>query len=182
MSADNENNIKVSINKEYDRILSNPDGLIMSEGLADRLESAWDLAGALKTLENNPQASTESGDTISDEDYQPQPSTMSEKNSIRVFSKDKENIGLVYGEVQSFTSLGDDYSIGILVRGDHRRFMGTLMHVQQGECSIEEFGFDVAGRNGFIALGVEVSSWSFTKINSYDTTLTINFGSQHVEF
>lgn len=176
MSTDNENNIKVSINEEYDRILSNPEGMIMSEGLADRLENTWDLAGALKKIESS---NNSADDDESEEDFQV---SSPEKNSIRVFSKDSKRMGLVYGEVQSFSSFGEEYSIGILVRGDHKTFMGTLMAVQTGDCKNAEFGFDVAGRNGFIALGIEITSWSFSKINSYDTTLTINFRSQHVEF
>jgi len=187
MSTDNENNIKVSINEEYDRVLSNPDGLIMSDGLAERLEGDWDLGAALRRLEGDP---TQAPSKIAEEDIsQDEPGrspdfatvTTPEKNSIRVFSNGDENIGLVYGEVQSFSSIDDEYSIGILIRGDHRRFMSTLMTVQKG-LPDEGFGFDVAGRNGFIALDIAISSWSFSKINSYDTSLTINFGSQHVEF
>ena len=188
MSTDNENNIKVSINEEYDRVLSNPDGLIMSDGLAERLEGDWNLGAALKRLEGD---HSQAFPNLADEDVSQDNSeaesgfttvTTPEKNSIRVFSKENENIGLVYGEVQSFSSIDDDYSIGILIRGDHRGFMGTLMAVQKGDAAKEEFGFDVAGRNGFIALSIEISSWSFSKINSYDTSLTINFGSQHVQF
>ena len=157
MSTDNENNIKVSINDDYDRILSNPEGLIMSDGLAERLEGEWDLAGALKRMEAAADDSVASDPKIEVQETIGSPSagnfesvTTPEKNSIRVFSKDDSNIGLVYGEVQSFSSIDGDYSIGILVRGDHRKFMGTLMTVQKGDNSQEEFGFDVAGRNGFI--------------------------------
>ena len=183
MSAGNENNIKVSINEEYDRVLSNPEGLIMSDGLAERLEGEWDLAGALKNLESAT-ATEHDEDSVADTPSVEYAATASsDKNSVRVFSEKNANVGLAYCEVQTFTSMDGEYSLGILVRGDQKKFMSTLMALQHSPAEEESgFGLDVTGRNGFIALGVKVSSWSFAKVNSYDTTITINFGSQHVEF
>ena len=174
MSTD-EVNMRV-LNDEYDRILANPDGLIMSEGLAERLEGDWNLGAALDKLQHTDDAGEEASHTHIETVPSP------EKNSVRVFCKDNENVGIIYGDLQGFSSNDGLYSMTMLVRGDQRKFMNVLMRVQEFEGFQQEAGFDVAGRNGFIALDMNLESWSFTKINSYDTSLVISFRSNHVEF
>tara|TARA_B100000683_G_C12472690_1_gene548322 strand:- start:1294 stop:1818 length:525 start_codon:yes stop_codon:yes gene_type:complete len=174
MSAD-KTNMKV-LNDEYDRILANPDGLIMSEGLAERLEGDWNLGAALDRLQDMPE---DAADPIHPHiEAVPSP----EKNSVRVFCKDNENLGIIYGDLQGFSSNDGQYSMTMLVRGDQKKFMNVLQRIQDFDSFQEDAGLDVAGRNGFIAIDIDLESWSFTKINSYDTSLMINFRSKHVEF
>ena len=155
----NDNNIKV-VNEEYDRILDNPDGLIMSDALTEILGNDWP---------------TLVGDDITDVAS----AVSTEKNSINIMNGD-EAIATLHGRLQSFESGGTSlYNLGFTLRGNHKEFLNTLMGAQYGALHV---GLEVTGQNGFVAKDLSLAGWSFSSLDPYDILLSINFGSSDVTF
>jgi len=154
-----ENNIKV-VNEEYDRILDNPDGLIMSDALAEILGDDWTTK-------------------ISDDTDDVVQVASTEKNSISIMEGD-EAVATLHGQLQNFESGGKSlYSFGFTIRGSHKEFLNTLIGAQYDDIDIE---LKVTGQNGFVAKGLNLGGWSFSNLNPYDVLLSINFGSSDVTF
>ena len=154
-----DNNMKV-VNEEYDRILENPDGLIMSDALTEILGEEWPAL-------------------ITDDSADASSSSSTEKNSINIVIEDEPKATL-HGQLQAFESGGDMlYSLGFTLRGSHKEFLNTLLAVQYDGLDVE---LNVTGQNGFVAKGLNLDGWSFSSLDPYDILLSINFGSSNVTF
>ena len=149
-----ESEIKV-INEEYERILENPDGMILSDSLVGMLP-----------------------DTL----FGDSPEVIADNHQLTITATDIDNNTFstaAHGTLHSIMS-GPDMSVGLTVRGDYGVLLQVLHDSNTPKMTLDKI--QLVGTNGFTVSGPEISGWSLTKTKSYDFLLTINFRGSDVIF
>ena len=149
-----EQEIKV-INEEYDRILTNPDGMIVSDSLLGLLP---------------------------DELFSETTAELTDNHQLTITALDIENNEVsasAHGTLHTITS-GPDMSVAIMVRGDYGIFLQILHDSDTPKMMMQKI--QLIGSNGFIASETEILGWSLKKIKFHDFLLTINFRGSDVIF
>ncbi len=145
------------INEEYDRVLGNPDGMIVSDSLMGLLPAEM-LSEEISPLADSHQltvvATSEAG-----EDY----------------------TAAANGSLHSISSISGEMSVAITVRGDYRILLQVLNDAETSS-GVEVEKIRLVGDNGFEAFEIAISSWSLIKTKSHDFLLTINFRGSNVVF
>jgi hypothetical protein len=143
------------INEEYDRILTNPDGVIVSESLMGLLPDSLFSEETAESADNHQLFVTARDD---------------EENEFSATAN---------GTLHTISS-GSDMSVAIIIRGDYHVLLQVLHDASTSKMPLETI--QLIGSNGFTSSGTEILGWSLTKIKSYDFLLTINFRGSDVVF
>lgn len=150
------------INEEYERILGNPDGMIVSDSLMGVLPAEMFSSADPGGLTDNHRLTV----TITD-------------------ASGEDNTAFAHGSLHSLSSTpSNEMCVVLSVRGNYNILLQVLNDSMAGEDELLQSTskIQLAGDNGFKALGVEIMGWSLTKVKSHDFLLTINFRGSDVIF
>ncbi len=152
-STNNEANMRV-INKEYERVTSNPDGIIMSDELKE-------LMGA--TFSESQEANPATADS----------------HMLRLIDKaDPLRVVAMPGELSLLQFANDNVQLGFDIAQGGQELFQYLSEFQGGNSAILE----VDGLGGFTAEECKINSWGLTRLAPHSYLLTISFGSENVLF
>ena len=156
MSRETDDTMKV-INEEYDRILGNPDGMIVSDSLVAMLPDKIFSDDITNTADNH-------------------------VLTVIATGKDGEDYtSSAHGSLHSISSIADgDMSVVLSTRGNYNILLQVLHDA--AENNIVAQTIKLTGDNGFAASGVDILSWSLIKAKTHDFLLTINFRGSDVVF
>ena len=154
MSIETDGNMRV-INKEYEewnRVLSNPDNVIMSDGLKE-------IMGLDLDAEHN--------------------DITSEENKLSILGVPPE-CATITGTLHTLQFIGAQ-SISLEISKCNPEVLQAL-HKAQSNSEIETVGITMTGDNGFEATCCTVSSFGVVKMAPHTFLLTITFESEDVLF
>jgi len=152
MSTDN--NMRV-INKEYERVLDNPDNIIMSDGLRELMGLDFDQ---------------EKGEPIAEE------------NKLSIIIEPPE-CATIIGNLHTLQFVGETnrQSLSMEISKCNPEIMQAL-HDAKKNTESKPVNIVLTGDNGFEADDCTISSFGIVKIASNTFLLTVTFESEHVLF
>ena len=148
----NTDNIRV-INEEYERVLKNPDNLIMSDGLMERM--------AAFTEELLPEGADSHDLYVS-------------------FTEGIMDVAHVSGTLHTIRQQNkDEMSISFEVSAITQDVLKKLHTAASGKARAN---IKLAGMGGFSCTDTEISNWDYMKVAPHKILLSITFGGKNVTF
>ena len=163
MESNSENNMKV-INKEYDRLLTNPSNIIMSEELQDLMGVQF-------------------GENELNEDFSMGLGSADSHSLSICNTADPADEVIVHSSLCNIQYESDYISVGVELASEVPQLLQKLTYFTQHEMrEATSCRLILKGQNGFTASSCVVDSWSLMKTAPHNFLLTIKFRSKNVIF